>query len=191
MVRCFLAISLSKSVKEKLQKIQQKLAQSKADVRWVRPDGIHLTLKFFGNIPEKKIEEIAKVVKEVVSHSVPLKLKVKGLGTFPSMKRPRVIWAGVTGDVKELIALQQKIEEALMKIGFEPEDRSFIPHLTLGRVKSNRHIEKLCQVIKDLSPETGNGWEEIKVDSLVLYQSILKPSGAIYVPLKTISLGKG
>ncbi len=190
MVRCFLAISLSKSVKERLHKVQQVLAQSKANVRWVRPECIHLTLKFFGDVPEEKIEEIIKIVRSITSQVIPLKLKVKGLGTFPPNRRPRVIWAGIAGDLRELTYLRQEIEKALARIGFEPEDRPFVPHLTLGRVKSSRNIEKLSQAIKALSAETGEGWEEIEVDSLVLYQSILRPSGAVYIPLKIISLGK-
>ncbi len=190
MVRCFLAINLSESVKKRLQALQQELAKAGADVRWVRPEGIHLTLKFLGNIPEEKIEPIAKAAQEVVAKFRPFCLRVKGLGTFPSGRKPRVIWAGLEGDLKPLLQLQKELEDSLTKLGFEPESRSFVPHLTLGRVKSNRRVEKLRQLLAEQNNRVGEGWEEIRVETLILYKSTLKPSGAVYTPLKIIPFGR-
>ncbi len=189
MVRCFLAISLSESVKKRLQALQQELAKTGADVRWVRPEGIHLTLKFLGNVPEEKIEPIAKAAQEVVAKFGPLRLRVKGLGAFPSGRKPRVIWAGLEGDLKPLLRLQKELEDSLAKLGFEPESRPFVPHLTLGRVKSGRKMDKLRQVLAEKNDRVGEGWEEMQIENLVLYQSTLKPSGAVYTPLKIIPFG--
>ncbi len=189
MVRCFLAISLSESVKKRLQALQQELAKTGADVRWVRPEGIHLTLKFLGNVPEEKIEPITKAAQEVVAKFGPLRLRVKGLGAFPSGRKPRVIWAGLEGDLKPLLRLQKELEDSLTKLGFEPESRPFVPHLTLGRVKSGRKMDKLRQVLAEKNDRVGEGWEEMRIENLVLYQSTLKPSGAVYTPLKIIPFG--
>ncbi len=188
MVRCFLAISLSESVKKRLEALQQKLAESRADVRWVRPDGIHLTLKFLGNVPEEEIESIAKAAQEIAAQFGPLHLRVKGLGAFPSGRKPRVIWAGLEGDLKPLLRLQKELDKRLTKLGFEPESRPFVPHLTLGRVKSSRKIDRLCQLIERYD-QIGEGWEEIQAKDLILYKSTLKPSGAVYTPLRIIPLG--
>ncbi len=189
MVRLFLAINLPAEIKEKLAALQNELAESRADVRWVRPEGIHLTLKFLGNVSEDRIEEIVAAAQEAIKKASPgvIKLGIKGLGTFPPHKAPRVVWAGLTGDLVPLARLQQALEEALARIGFEKENRPFIPHLTLGRVKSSRRKEALLKKIEKYREEEITP-EIIEVSEIVLYQSTLHPKGAIYTPLRRMSL---
>ena len=190
MVRLFLAINLPEHLKKRLAYLQQELARSGADVRWVRPEGIHLTLKFFGEVSEEMIDRLAQTTKEVVQKSSqgPMRFTLKGLGTFPSGSRPRVVWVGLEGDLKRLSLLQHALEKAFEKLGFEREKRAFVPHLTLGRVKSNRKVRHLLQEIQRHQDEAYSQPQEVEVKELILYQSILKPSGAVYLPLKRIPL---
>ena len=191
MVRLFLAISLPEKVKARLATLQKELAQSQADVRWVRPEGMHLTLKFFGNVPKEMIDPLSKVIQSVIQEQHPgvIHLGLKGLGTFPGrQKSPRVIWVGLEGDLSPLARLQRALEEAFVKLGFEPEKRAFMPHITLGRVKSSKRVERLRQILSRHEDETFFTPEAIEIKELVLYQSILKPTGAVYIPLRKFSL---
>ncbi len=190
MVRCFLAISFSAPVKERLRKLQQELARSQANVRWVRPEGLHLTLKFFGNVPPETIPLIDQQAQKIAQKFPPFVLHLTKLGAFPSMRRPRVIWVGLNGELEKLKELQRQLEGAFAVLGFAPEARKFVPHVTLGRVKSLKGIKKLYALMDRYAPEVGQGWEKIEVNELVLYQSTLKPTGAIYTPLALIPLGK-
>ncbi len=190
MARLFLAINLPREIKDKLAHLQQELAHTRAQVRWVRPEGIHLTLKFFGEVPEEMIDTLARLAQETVVQKAcgSLRFRVKGLGTFPSLRRPRVIWVGLEGDLSKLLSLQQALEEAFAKLGFVPEDRPFVPHLTLGRVKSGKGLDQLVSIIKRYQAEPFALPEEFEVSEIILYQSILKPSGAVYTPLRRIPL---
>lgn len=190
MARLFLAISLPAQVKERLAEVQRELARSGADVRWVRPEGIHLTLKFLGEVPPEKIEAIVAACEKAVKEAAPgaLRLGVRGLGTFPPNRAPRVVWAGLTGDLTALARLKRALEEALVSLGFEREDRPFVPHLTLGRVKSARRREALLKEIARFREEEFFSPESIEVCTLTLYQSTLHPEGAIYTALRKIPL---
>jgi len=190
MVRLFLAISLPDEVKARLSALQKELARSGADVRWVRPEGIHLTLKFFGEVSEVMINPLAETAKRVVEATKPgvIHLGVKGMGTFPAGARPRVVWAGLVGDLQRLARLQHQLEKAFAQLGFAPEKRPFVPHLTLGRVKSGRRVDHLLRSLKRYEDEEFASPQEIEVKDLVLYQSTLKPSGAVYTPLRRVSL---
>ncbi len=188
MARLFLAINLPAGVKKTLARLQDELARLGADVRWVRPEGIHLTLKFLGEVPESKIEQITQMAQKAVEESglKSLRLGIKGLGTFPSGRSPRVVWVGLTGDLKELASLQNIIEEKMSLLGFEKEKRAFIPHITLGRVKSSRQKEALVKEIYRRREEEILPQGELVVSEIILYKSTLHPKGAIYSPLKCI-----
>ena len=186
MIRSFLAIELPGPVLRKIGEIQGGLKSSRADVRWTNPETIHLTLKFFGNIEESRIDPIFKSIEEPIRNTPPFSLKVRGVGAFPHLKNPRVIWIGLVDEGKILTSLQKEIEAQLEKIGFQHEDRPFHPHLTLGRMKSNREKEDLVGRIEGhKEEELGN----FQVERVILFKSDLKPSGPIYTPLKELKLG--
>ncbi|NPA49541.1 MAG: RNA 2',3'-cyclic phosphodiesterase [Thermodesulfobacteria bacterium] len=191
MARLFLAISLPVDIRERLAGIQKELAKTGADVRWVRPEGIHLTLKFLGEVPENLIDKIAEAAQEAVRESglKALHLGVKGLGSFPPHRAPRVIWTGLSGDLKELALLQRLLEEKLAHLGFEPEKRPFVPHLTLGRVKSTRKKEALLKEISLRREEEIVPERHFVVSEIVLYRSTLHPRGAIYTPVRRLPFG--
>ncbi len=186
MIRSFLAIELPKPILKKIEEVQGDLRSTHADVRWVSPDKIHLTLKFFGNIEESRVDLILKSIEEPIRNTLPFSLKVRGVGAFPSLKNPRVIWMGLVDGKEGLTSFQKQIESQLEKIGFQPEDRPFHPHLTLGRMKSSRGKEDLGgRMEKHKEEEFG----DFPVERVVLFKSDLRPTGPIHTPLRELSLG--
>jgi 2'-5' RNA ligase len=152
----------------------------------VNPEKIHLTIKFFGSVEESRIDSIFKSIEEPIRDTSPFSIKVRGIGAFPNLRNPRVIWMGLADGREVLISLQKQIEAQLEKIGFEPEDRPFEPHLTLGRMKSSRGKEELVgRMEKHKEEEFG----DLKVERVVLFKSDLRPSGPIYTPLGDVKLG--
>ena len=185
MIRSFLAIELPGPIFTKIGEVQGDLRSSRADVRWTNPETIHLTLKFFGNIEESRIDPIFKSIEEPIRNTPPFSLKVQGVGAFPHLKNPRVIWIGLVDEREALTLLQKQIETYLEKIGFQPEDRPFRPHLTLGRMKSTRGKEELAGRMERYREEE---FGDFQVERVVLFKSELKPSGPIYAPLGDVEL---
>lgn len=186
MLRSFLAIELPRTIQNRIDEVQRDLKSSHADIRWVSPDKIHLTLKFFGNIEESRVDSIIQSIEEPVHTLSPFPLKVRGVGAFPHLKNPRVIWMGLVDGKEILISFQKQLETALKKIGFQAEDRPFHPHLTLGRMKSNRGRDELVgRMEKHREEEFG----DLQVERVVLFKSDLRPTGPIYTPLREVKLG--
>jgi len=184
-LRCFIAISLPEELKAKISGIQEKLKAAGADVSWTRPEGMHLTLKFFGEIEDKRIPKIEKALDAVVDGIPTFTLSVSGMGTFPDMRRPRVIWIGLKEDGGNLLRLQKGVEEELKKTGFPSEDRRFTPHITLGRIRSNKNTDKLLRLIEEGKVEELGSFD---VSEVHLIKSELKPAGAEYTELYSIIL---
>jgi 2'-5' RNA ligase len=186
LIRSFLAIELPKPILRKIEEVQGDLRLTRADVRWVNPEKIHLTLKFFGDIEESRIDPIVKSIEKPVKNTLPFSLKVRGVGAFPQMKNPRVIWMGLVEEREALSSLQKQIETQLEEIGFQPEDRSFRPHLTLGRMRSSRGKGDLAGRIEKYKEEE---FGDLHVERVVLFKSDLKPTGPIYTALGDVKLG--
>lgn len=183
MIRSFLAIEISQPVLEKILEVQKELSKIGADIKWVEPENIHLTLKFLGNIEEASIDLIIKSVEEVMLSFAPFTLKVKDIGGFPNLKNPRVIWVGIVDNEKVLSKIHKMLESRFKKIGFRGEDRTFQPHLTLGRVRSARGKAEL---IKRMEMFKGSDFGEFEVDKVILFKSDLTKEGPIYTPLKEV-----
>jgi 2'-5' RNA ligase len=186
LIRSFLAIELPRTIRKKIEEVEKDLKSSHADVRWVDPEKIHLTLKFFGNIDESRIDPIVKSIQGPTQITSTFLLTVRGMGAFPHFKNPRVIWMGLVDGKEALIAFQKELEKELEEIGFQPEERPFQPHLTLGRVKSSRGRDELAGRMEKYREEV---FGEFQVESLILFRSDLKPSGPIYTPLREVRLG--
>jgi len=177
-IRTFLALPLASSFEKEVEPIILRLKKEYPEVRWVQPTEIHITLHFFGDITKGKISETSKLIAPIVSKTKPFQISLKGLGSFPDSKRPRVIWMGIKGDVEPLIVLQNAIEKILKQAGFPCESRSFKPHLTLGRVKfPKRQIHFQQNDFQTTSPK--------RMDAIVLFQSHMTPQGAHYETLET------
>ena len=154
---------------------------TRAEPSWVRPESIHLTLKFLGEIKEEEIEPIGARLCAAAAEAGPFQLSVRKLGVFPNEKFPRVLWIGIQQGRDAVITLQQKVEEGLVQLGLPPENRPFHPHLTLARIKSLRGTRELMDVVKSHE----NDWAgECSVDRLILFKSDLKPTGAVYTRIR-------
>lgn len=186
-IRSFLAVDPPREILDAIAAIQDRLKKSiHGDIRWVRPQGIHLTLKFFGAISEADIANISRIVKNTTSMFAPFSLGIKRVGVFPDVKRPRVLWLGMDGDVDLLIRLQKEVDAELQKSGFEKEDRPFRPHLTLARIKEPRGLIGLAKIL-----EKGEDYEagSFSASGLNLFKSDLTPKGAIYTKLAYFPFG--
>ena len=186
MIRAFLAIELPEALRSGLAQVQEELKRSRADVRWVAPGNIHLTLKFFGNVPDDEIDTLAQAAREAAAETPPLQLQATGAGAFPSPTAPRVVWLGLGGEIVPLTQLFYRLEKAFAALGYPPEGRAFNPHLTLGRVKSPANRDKLARLLAKLPPLD---WPPFEVRELILFQSVLSPQGSKYTPLQVIPLG--
>ncbi|MBI4286650.1 MAG: RNA 2',3'-cyclic phosphodiesterase [Chloroflexi bacterium] len=188
-VRSFIAVELPEEVRAKLATLQARLKLGEQfGVKWVAPAGIHLTLKFLGNVEAERISEIAGAMTEAARGIPPFHLEIKGLGAFPSLKRVQVVWAGLEGDLDRLSQLQQNIELALALLGFAEEERPFTPHLTLARVRPQVLPEERLRLGQAIASTTFAGGP-IQVDAVNLMQSQLTRTGAIYTRLSSVALG--
>jgi 2'-5' RNA ligase len=158
-------------------------------VRWVRPEAIHLTLKFLGDVPLDTIDQISATLRQICVEHVPFKVMVSDFGCFPNFRRPRVLWIGVQDLSTRLSDLHGEIEDGLSKLGFEREARRFHPHLTIGRVKRIRdHMvsQRLVTALEDAKIGTIG---QLNVNDVSLMKSDLKPTGAVYTRLIAARLG--
>jgi 2'-5' RNA ligase len=186
MIRTFIALDLPAGVHRALAALQQEWQQTAAMVSWIKPENVHLTLKFLGNIATEQVAEIQLILQEIAAAHSRFHLQPEGCGAFPSLKQMRVVWVGLQGGIETLLSLQKAVEEALVPLGFAPEDRPFRAHLTLGRVKGRRHLQLLQEAILR---RQGFQAEAFDVPDVVLYKSELRPEGARYTALFRAPLG--
>lgn len=179
-IRTFIAIELPEKIIYTIRKVQEEIKSYGLKIRWVRPENIHLTLKFLGDIQEADTEKVARAISESVTDYSAISLAVKGIGVFPGIKKPRVLWLGISKQLDLLTALQQTLDEKLEAMGFPKEKRPFKGHLTLGRIKSKIDPKTLHDVLKKFIQFES---EPFVADKIILYKSDLKPKGAVYTKL--------
>jgi len=186
-MRTFIAITLPEEIKEKLKILQDKLKEAKADVSWVKPENIHITLKFLGEIDAQALEKISCVIKEVAKDKICFRARLSGLGAFPNTASPRVIWAGISEEdkFKEIAAV---LEEKLSQIGIPKENRNFSCHATIGRVRSNSQLYQLGKALTGFKECFEKETLEFEVGKITLFKSSLESSGPIYEILKEEAL---
>lgn len=198
-MRAFIAIELNPEAKAALRALQKQLvddfAQAKLSraLRWVHTDGIHVTLRFLGETSEAEHLQMARHMRSIAGAHKRFALSVSGVGCFPNLNRPAVLWAGVQGDLDPLRALQADLEDAARAEGFKPETRPFSPHLTLARVARDASPDALPgigEVIRHsaASPAVAALHAGIPVTEIVFFQSDLRPDGAVYTALTRESL---
>lgn len=184
-VRTFIAIEMPDGVKAAVKDIQAELIKTRADVAWTSPEGLHLTLKFLGDVQASRIEELTAAVASAIEGVGAIELGVSGIGVFPNQRAPRVVWLGLSGELDKLRTLNEKIEDACTRLGYKREDRPFKPHLTLGRVKSPGGQARLTKILAMLEHVTTEGFT---ADRVSIIRSDLNPDGAIYTELARLGL---
>ena len=183
--RCFIAVELSTDIAEGVRRIQGGLRERTAGVSWVRPEGIHLTLKFLGDVDPDRVEGIASKAEACVKAIGPFTTRIKGCGGFPNVRNPRVIWIGVEDPAGLLKELQARVEQGMEEMGFAREGRGYTPHLTIGRLRSGTGKGGVAQALEAMK---GCDLGTMEVREVCLFRSLLKPTGAEYTKLKIIPL---
>ena len=184
--RTFIAIELDGAVRARFEALQGALRRAGADVRWVKPDRAHLTLKFLGEATADQIAAMQGALDEIAAAEAPFEVAFQGLGVFPNERRPRVVWVGIIEGVDRLRALAAAIDERAAAAGFERERRGFSPHVTLGRFRSASGSERLHEVMKSNAGFDAGRMEAVEVR---LIHSMLSPQGPTYVPLHAARFG--
>jgi 2'-5' RNA ligase len=189
-LRTFIAIELDEEVHDNLRHLRDRLAGQVApgSVRWVRPEGIHLTLKFLGDTPVDKVEEVKAALTQAAAEVGPFTFTVTGLGCFPNSRRPRVVWVGIQELTGALARLRDAVEEHVAPLGFPTERRSFSPHLTLGRVQRRASKSEVREIGEVVASSSIGIVGEMTVTSVSYIKSDLKPSGAVYTTLSEAAL---
>jgi len=183
-IRTFIAIPLSDTIRRTIGKVQRELAETLSDIRWVRPETIHLTLAFLGDISQESLDKIGNSMLSIGRSFTPFEVRIGDLGAFPSRSRPRVIWIGVER-CPPLMELQAALVETLADLGLPGEDRPYTPHLTLGR---SRRLDPTAGRILETRADLPIG--SLPVDRMVLFESRLQAGGAVHLPRQTIVLDK-
>lgn len=187
-MRTFIAIELPENIRMWLGNLQKELKSSQADVKWVEPKNIHLTLKFLGEIDEKKIEKIIKIMDEAVKEKPTFTMRINSIGAFPSLSLPRVIWVGLDKGENETKLIAGDLEEKIAKTGIPKEERPFSSHITLGRVRSNLNRENLIQSLNNAMGALEKEELEFLATKITLLKSTLGSGNPIYEAVKVISL---
>ena len=191
MIRAFVAVDLSKDVERAMGSAAQRLRAARIEgLRAVRPEGIHLTLKFLGDVPESRVDEIGRAVSEAIAGHRRFEVAMGDFGGFPNTRRPQVLWVGIGGKLEPLIRLQEDVDSALGGLGFPAETRSFHPHLTLARLDRRMPAGARRASLYALEATGLSAGLRIPVRSVSLVQSILGRGGARYVRLFTVRLAE-
>jgi 2'-5' RNA ligase len=186
-MRLFVAVHLSEEVRAALAAVQDRLRSVRAEVSWVRPGNLHLTLKFLGEVEAERQERLGAALAGIVPTTPPFEAAVTGVGSFGG-RVPRVVWAGVGDGAEALVTLAGRVDAALAAVGFPRESRPFSPHLTLGRVRSPRNVVELVEALRR---EAHGAFGRVNVGAFCLMESQLHPQGSIYTVRQSFSLGAG
>lgn len=188
-IRAFIAIELPLEIKSVLGELQSRLgADAAATVKWVRPESMHLTLRFLGDIDTSNVAQITSAMKTSCENLHSFNLKLADTGAFPNTKSPRVIWVGLQGDMEKLGLLHHNLQRTLSKMGFKPDNRAFSPHLTLGRIRNGIKKQERMAVGRKLSMMKVDTHPPFAVDQINLMRSDLLQSGAVYSKLSVATL---
>ncbi len=186
-IRAFVAIELPGEARSKLAEIQTKLKAAKFNAKWVAPESIHLTLKFLGGVTQGTADSVVEVMKEAAIIAQPFQLEVSGLGVFPNARRVQIIWAGLTGEVDKLLDLQKEIDSGLSRLGFAPEARPFTAHLTIARMRDEASLAERAVANRQVEATKFEA-ASLRVESISLMRSQLRPHGPIYTRIGSVLL---
>jgi RNA 2',3'-cyclic 3'-phosphodiesterase len=193
-MRCFVALELPAQARAAAAEVLGDLKRSGADVKWVRPENLHVTLKFLGEVADERAPDLGQALETACAGQPALALGLAGAGAFPSPQRPQVVWLGLAGQVAELAGLAARIDKGLVGLGFAPESRPFQAHVTLGRLRRGKGgrpsapSAPLTRALVGLAGLAGHAGPSFRAERVVLMKSTLTPQGSIYDPVQVITL---
>jgi 2'-5' RNA ligase len=187
-IRTFIAVDLGKTIRDRAVALQEQLARAGTEVKWVEPENIHVTLLFLGEVQDREVPRVCQIAADGARAQPVFLLSVEGVGCFPNPRRPRVVWVGVGAGAQPLCALHDALEGPLQELGYRREERRYTPHVTLGRVKSDRPTDRLGA---ELGAHAGWKGGETTVRELLVMSSQLTPRGPVYTVLSRPRLGSG
>jgi 2'-5' RNA ligase len=181
-IRTFICIEVPETIKERIASLQQELRRSDAQISWVKPSNIHLTIKFLGDVPASKIETVRLAVERAASSINKFEIEVGDAGCFPAPRNPRVLWVGLTNLPEGMKQLHIRVEDELAREGFERESKRFSPHLTIGRVRAPKGASRVAEdlIAKGFEPE------RFQAREIIIMRSDLNSKGSTYTPQATI-----
>jgi 2'-5' RNA ligase len=185
-MRTFIAIEIPSEINSALAALQTKLRRAGADVSWTKPENLHLTLNFLGEVDEQSIVEVEKVCVSLAAEFQPFTLSLNDTGVFPNTRQPRVLWAGLSGEVDNVYEMHTRLDERLALIGIKRDEKRFHPHLTVGRLKSNKNTRELL-ALADAHQLPALSFT---VTEIVLMKSELHPAGSEYTTIAKVCLYK-
>lgn len=186
MIRSFVAAPVPSPLADSIGRFVQGVEKGTRGIRWVRPEGIHITLRFLGGVTEEVLKEVSTRLKQLEREATPIRLAVRGVGFFPNASSPRIAWVGLEGELDRLAALKGRVAEAVRGLDVAPEEgRAFRPHLTIGRIRDPHQVSGLDTVLEEA---VGVDFGAFVIDHLVLFKSELTPGGARYTNLATFPL---
>lgn len=185
-LRTFVAVEINDAIRERLSGLITRLKTTEADVKWVAPENIHITLKFLGYIEDTRVAAVGELVRKATASIDSFTVDIEHLGAFPNTKKPRVIFVVAQEEGNNLATIYSRLDDSLAKMGIRKEGRQFRPHLTVGRVKSQKNLKALLDEMDSLK-ESSFGQQMI--ESVSLMQSDLKPTGPVYRKLEGFKLG--
>lgn len=180
-LRAFIAVELNEEIKKTITQVEDDLKITGCDVKWVKPENAHLTLKFLGQIKEKRLGPLLDALDSILKDIHSIQTGLTQVGAFPSLQRPRIIWIGLRDDARQISRLAESVEEALGGIGFKKEDRPFQPHITIGRFRSTHNLPSFTKKFDQYSLPAA---PDLTISSITLFKSTLTSSGPIYEPLR-------
>jgi 2'-5' RNA ligase len=186
MTRTFIAVELPSNIRSALRDVQTRLREGGADVKWVEEENLHLTVKFLGDVEDEKLPSVTAAVRTAVSSLTEFLISLGGVGAFPSLTRPRVVWVGLQSGNEPFKSLMERVETALNGVGFPREQRAPHPHVTIGRVRPPYSLKRLPELLK---AEPAEALGTMTVEKLTVMASRLSPKGPKYTPMEYVAMG--
>jgi 2'-5' RNA ligase len=184
-MRTFIAVELPDEVKKNIIELVNELKEVGSAVKWVDEKNLHITLKFLGWVEDRKVDNVVELATKVAGGTGSFKAKFEGMGTFPSGKSPRVVWVGIGEGGEKLKKLANSLEETLASAGYRSEEREFSSHVTIGRIKESKGVDKLKEKMESIKdPKFG----EALVDHIDIMKSTLTPKGPVYETVMSVML---
>ena len=178
--RTFIGVEIGDEIRASAVALQEALAKTGAEVKWVEPENLHISLLFLGEVDDRELHSVCRIVKAAATAEAPFPLRVLGVGAFPTPRRPKILWAGITEGAEPLKRLYDALEGPLADLGYRKEERGYTPHLTLGRVKAEADGFTLA---KELPKHFAWDGGRTVVEEILVFSSVLEKAGPVYTIL--------